>query len=145
MRRVLAAGLVILAACASSQEEDDKDIVSNRIGDWETSLSSMAGSAVRGSAKAQSVGLGTGVNISIEGVAAAAQHPWHVHTGTCASGGGIVGSMSAYPVLTANLNGTASANTSIGVALRENERYHVNVHRSPADLTVIACGNLSND
>lgn len=144
MRRVFAAGLVILAACASSPE-DDKDIVSNRIGDWETSLSSTAGSSVRGSAKAQSVGVGTGVNISIEGAAASAQHPWHVHTGTCASGGGIVGSATAYPVLTASLSGTASANTSIGVALREDERYHVNVHRSPTDLTVIACGNLSND
>lgn len=145
MRRILAAGLMILAACASSQPEDDKDIVSNRIGDWETSLSSTAGSAVRGSAKAQSVGVGTGVNISIEGAAASAQHPWHVHTGTCASGGGIVGSATAYPVLTAGVGGTASANTSIGVALRENERYHVNVHRSTTDLTVIACGNLSND
>jgi hypothetical protein len=145
MRRILAAGLVMLAACASSPEEEDKDIVSNRVGDWETSLSSTAGSTVRGSSKAQSVGVGTGVTISIEGAAASAQHPWHVHTGTCATGGGIVGDASAYPVLTAGVGGAASANASIGVALREDQRYHVNVHRSPTDLTVIACGDLSND
>jgi hypothetical protein len=144
MRKLLATGLVILAACASSPE-DDKDVVSNRVGDWETSLSATAGSNVRGTAKAQSVGVGTGVSISIEGAAASAQHPWHVHTGTCATGGGIVGSANAYPVLTAGMGGAASANASIGVALREDERYHVNVHRSPTDLTVISCGDLSND
>ena len=145
MRRILAAGMVVLAACASSQPEDDKDIISNRVGDWETSLSSTAGSSVRGSAKAQSVGVGTGVNISIEGAAASAQHPWHVHVGTCGSGGAIVGSVGNYPLLSVSAGGTASANASVGVALRESERYHVNVHRSTADLTVIACGDLSND
>jgi hypothetical protein len=145
MRKILAAGLVILAACASSPEEEDKDIVSNRVGDWETSLSSTGGSVVRGTAKAQSVGVGTGVNISIEGAAASAEHPWHVHVGTCGSGGAVVGSANAYPPLLASSSGRASANTSIGVALRENERYHVNVHRSPTDMTVISCGNLSND
>ena len=144
MRKVVAAGLVILAACASSQE-DDKDVISNRVGDWETSLSSTAGSAVRGSAKAQSVGVGTGINISIEGATPSAEHLWHVHVGGCGSNGPIVGTMASYPPLLVSAGGTASANASVGVALRENETYNVNVHRSRTDLTVIACGNLSND
>ena len=144
MRRILAAGLVVLAACASTPE-DDKDVFSNRTGDWNATLSGTNGSAIRGTAKVQSVAVGAGATISIEGAAAGVLHPWHVHTGTCGTGGPVVGSMGAYPTLNTSAQGTASANASIAVALRENERYHVNVHRSPTDLTVVSCGNLSND
>jgi hypothetical protein len=145
MRRILTAGLILMAACASSQPEDDKDIISNRIGDWETSLNARNNSGVTGNVKVQSVGVGSGVTISIQGTTPNAQHLWHVHTGTCDAGGSIVGSMGDYPTLTANAAGSGSSNASIGTALRENERYAVNVHRSASDLTVVACGNLSND
>jgi hypothetical protein len=40
-------------------------------------------------------------------------------------------------------NGTASATASIGVALNEEQKYHVNVHRSEAEMNVIiSCGEL---
>ena len=145
MRKLLIISTLALAACASSgNDQDDKDPVTNTVGDWSANLSGTNNSSVRGTAKAQSVGVGFGANISISGAAAGAQHPWHVHTGTCATGGPVVGSAGAYPVLTANSSGEASANATISTALNESQRYHVNVHRSPADLTVISCGNLDN-
>ena len=144
MRRTFMAGLLLLAACASSPE-DDKDVISNRVGDWDASLKSRNGSSVVGTVKAQSVGVGTGINISIQGSTASAQHLWHLHTGTCDNGGPIVGSMGNYPTLSADPNGSGSSNATVGVALRENESYAVNVHRSASDLTVVACGELSND
>ena len=144
MRKIVIISSLVLAACASGGNNEDGDPVGDRVGDWSTNLSGQNNSNVRGSVKAQSVGVGMGVNISINNATPGAQHPWHVHTGTCSAGGGIVGSMSNYPVLTVNSSGEASANATISTALNEQSRYHVNVHRSTSDLTVISCGNLNN-
>lgn len=144
MRKLMIISTLVLAACASGGSNDDGDAVSDRVGDWNTTLSPTNNSSVRGTAKAQSVGVGFGANISISGAAAGAQHPWHVHTGTCATGGPVVGNAADYPVLVSNASGTASANATINVALNEQQNYHVNVHRTPSDLTVISCGNLDN-
>lgn len=124
----------------------DGDPIADRIGDWDANLSPMNNSGVRGASRVQSVGLGSGVTITINNATAGAAHPWHVHVGTCASGGGIFGDASDYPTLTVAADGNASANATLDVALNEQSSYHVNVHRSPTDLgTIIACGNLDND
>ena len=146
MRKLAIASVILITACSARSTEDDKDIISNRVGDWSASLSAQNNSRVSGTAGVQSVAVGSGVRISIEGAAPGAQHPWHVHLGRCGSGGAIVGRASAYAPLQVGTDGRASANTTIDVALRESESYHVNVHRSPTDLgTIISCGNLSND
>ena len=144
MRKFLVISTLVLAACASGGNKEDGDAVGNRVGDWSTNLSSVNNSNVRGTVKAQSVGVGTGVNISISNSTSGAQHLWHVHTGACGTNGGIVGSMSNYPVLSVNSSGEGSANATIPTALNEQAQYQVNVHRSASDLTVIACGNLNN-
>ena len=148
MRKPLVIMLVALASCSSRGNDDTGDIdpVADRVGDWESSITPVNNSGVRGSAKAQSVGVGTGVTISIEGAAAGSQHPWHVHRGVCGDNGAIVGGASDYPVLSVNTGGNASANASINAALNERESYYVNLHRSPSDLgTIVGCGPLSND
>ena len=146
MKMLAIAAAIVLAGCsARGNGEDDKDAISNRVGDWEATLAQVNNSRVRGTAAVQSVAVGSGVTISIEGATPGAQHPWHVHVGRCGSNGAIVGSVN-YPVLQVGSDGRASANITINAALRENESYHVNVHRSAADLaTIISCGNLSND
>src|SRR5688500_1767706 len=144
MRKLLLAGMVVLAACSARSE--DGDPVGDRVGDWDATLSPSNNSGVRGTSSAQSVGVGTGARININNATPGAVHPWHIHVGTCASGGGIVGSASDYPALTVSSSGTASADATIGAALNEQTAYHVNVHRSPTDMgTIIACGNLTND
>lgn len=147
MRKILMVGLVLLAACSARTEgDDDGDPVGDRVGDWDATLSSRNNSTVRGTTRAQSVALGTGANISINGAQSGAFHPWHIHTGTCATGGPILGNPSSYPVLQVGADGTASANATIGTALNEQAQYHVNVHRSPTEMgTVVACGDLDND
>jgi hypothetical protein len=63
----------------------------------------------------------------------------------CGDNGPIVGSASAYPTLSVNMEGRASANASIGTALNEHDSYYVNVHNSPTDLgTIVGCGKLDN-
>jgi hypothetical protein len=70
-------------------------------------------------------------------------HPWHIHTGTCATGGGILGDGAACPPLRPGSNGAASALAHIAVQLVPGDNYHVNVHRSPQALgEIIGCGDL---
>lgn len=148
MRGRMLLTLLVAAGCASggSNGETDKDVVSNQIGDWDANLGMVNSSGVTGTSKAQSVGVGTGVRVSIQGAQPNGHHPWHVHLGRCGDNGPIVGDANAYPVLHVGADGRASANATIGVALREDQSYFVNVHRSPTELgTIISCGNLSND
>lgn len=97
----------------------------------------------RASAHAVTVAGETSVGINFAGGESGATHPWHVHTGTCGSGGGVVGSGQAYPALRPNASGNASATARLTVPLQRGQSYHVNVHRSPSDMgTIISCGDL---
>jgi len=70
--------------------------------------------------------------------------PWHVHLGTCAAGGAILGSEGGYAPLAVGQDGTAMTTATIEVEPDATMAYHVNVHESQAALAnVIACGNLS--
>ena len=137
----------ILALAACSAREDDDDDLDFDATDWSAQISARAPYAVIGSATARSVGIvgGAGTStatVEIRGAAPGARHPWHVHSGTCASGGPIVGEANDYDVLEAGANGADEKTAGIGAGMDDHERYHVNVHRSPDDLTVIACGDL---
>jgi len=146
MRTLLTIALLGLAAC-SAREDEDGDIDFDAT-DWSTQLSSRAGTTVTGSATSRSVGIegGSGTataSIDVQGATPGARHPWHVHTGTCATGGPIVGEADDYPVLDVEADGTAEATAAIEAGMSDEARYHVNVHRSPSDLgTIIACGDL---
>lgn len=68
--------------------------------------------------------------------------PWHVHYGTCATGGDIVGDPASYTNLIST-NGTASADVIVAASLDPSQPYHVNVHYSDSQLgRVVACGDL---
>lgn len=71
-------------------------------------------------------------------------YPWHVHSGTCDSGGPIVGPADAYPPLTVGADGMAQVEARIPIETPASGEYHVNIHRSPTDLaTIVACGDLN--
>lgn len=79
----------------------------------------------------------------IEGDEAGAVRPWHVHHGTCGTGGGIVGADGDYPRLAVGADGTAQVSVQVAEQLSTGASYHVNVHQSEAQMEVIiACGNL---
>jgi hypothetical protein len=79
----------------------------------------------------------------LQGDEPGAERPWHVHVGTCATSGGIVGEDGDYPRLIVGADGSAEASASIGMILDAGESYHVNVHLADDDLaTLIACGDL---
>lgn len=69
-------------------------------------------------------------------------YPWHVHFGTCADTGAIIGE-AAYPALNVDGSGTAAATADVPSGLDADIAYSVNVHLAPDNLaTIIACGDL---
>lgn len=86
----------------------------------------------------------TRVAVEIRGADSGASHPWHVHEGSCGSGGPIVGDPAAYPVLTVGAGNEASADATIDVALDPSEDYYVNIHQSTSDTeTIVSCGEVT--
>lgn len=73
-----------------------------------------------------------------------ATHPWHIHAGTCGSGGGIVGPPNAYRPLVVGADGSAEVTVTLPFSTPTQGEFYVNVHKSPTELGVIvACGPLS--
>ncbi len=112
---------------------------------WTTTLEPKGETQVRGTASViagASAGTMT-AEVAITGGVKNGTHPWHVHAGTCATGGDIVGPAADYPPLKADGNGTATATTTVNIAAPTAGDYHVNIHLSPAAMgTIVSCGDL---
>lgn len=114
--------------------------------DWVGDLKGMGQwSNVSGVARARVIGGQSTISITIKGATPGAVHPWHLHDGTCASGGPIVGPPSAYTPLTIGSEGMAERSATITGTLNEAKKYHVNVHASASELsTIVACGDIKD-
>ena len=110
---------------------------------WRASLQSMNGTSISGSATVTPAPGGSTANNNIRDAVAGAVHPWHVHVGTCSTGGGIAGPASAYSPLNVTSGGNANSSAQLPMTLDPTQSYHVNVHNSPSDMgTIVACGDL---
>jgi hypothetical protein len=151
MTLLLAAGLA--AACVKTTTNPvtgkvDVDVESpTKHGeDWSARLTGQgAGAAMIGELKGAVIGGNSEFTLTVSGAPVDATLPWHVHEGTCGSGGPIVGDASAYSPLVVGADGRATQTARVTVSLNEAKKYHVNVHASPTDLaTIVACGNLDD-
>ncbi len=112
---------------------------------WTATLEPQNGTSVTGTASVMpGTAAGTTmVEISVMGAPPNGTHPWHIHAGTCGSGGDIVGPPAEYPPLTVDANGAGSATATVNMAAPTTGDYYVQAHMSPTDLgTIVACGNL---
>ena len=90
-------------------------------------------------------GNSTNAEITVSGLAAGNTYPWHVHSGSCSTGGPIVGPPDAYTPLSVSMGGSADAKATIPVATPASGQFHVNVHKSQTEMNVIiACGDLTS-
>lgn len=111
---------------------------------WHASLQSMNGTDVTGRATVIPSPGGSTATVTLESASPGAVHPWHIHNGTCAGGGGVVGPASAYNSLSVTPAGRARATAEIPITLDPTQSYHVNVHQSSSDMgNIVACGNLT--
>lgn len=132
---LLFAVIAVAGACATVPVFEPRE--------WGATVESRSGSDVRANVRAATAPGQTAVSINLAGGQSGGTHPWHIHTGTCANSGGIVGAASAYPPLQPGSNGAASAIAHVAVQLVPGENYHVNVHRSPQALgEIVGCGDL---
>lgn len=142
--------LLVLTGCPPQEpavappEEVEAEPVENDAVDFSANLQGQPGfEALSGTVMAHVLDGQTHIEISISGASPNAAHPWHVHAGTCATGGPIVGAADAYPVLAVDAAGVAAAEATIDVRLDPAAAYHVNVHGAPGDLaTIAACGDV---
>ena len=102
--------------------------------------------AVTGTVRAHIEGDNTTATIRLSGLPPRGHHPWHLHEGTCETGGPIFGSPNAYAPLHVGDDGSAESTARlINLKLNEARKYHANVHASPSNMgTIIACGNVTD-
>ncbi|MDX1660629.1 MAG: hypothetical protein R3326_02460 [Gemmatimonadota bacterium] len=84
----------------------------------------------------------TRMNVTLSGGSAGGVHPWAVQAGLCGSEGPVVGREQDYPVLRPNERGNASATATLDVRLDPSADYHVVIHQSDEDHTIVGCGQL---
>lgn len=114
---------------------------------WMGAIKGMDGAATTGTAmmmagKAVNT---TEVSIDIKGETAGVTRPWHVHTGSCAKGGGVFGGGRAYTPISIDDKGNGSATATLAVALPDTGSYYVNLHESAANMgKSVACGDLKS-
>lgn len=111
---------------------------------WTATINPMGGSGITGSAMVRPTSGGGSATVSISGAPPNSTLPWHVHSGTCATGGGVVGAAAAYSPLSVGADGKATSTANVSAALDPAAKYHVNVHKSASDMgTIVACGDLT--
>lgn len=111
--------------------------------DWSATINPLGGSTMTGTATARPhEGDSLTVAIQIRGARRGDSNPWHVHAGGCDSSGAIIGEPSRYVPMNIGPDQTGQATAVVRAALTVGVPYSVNVHRSPSDQTVVACGNL---
>lgn len=147
MLRVLCVcSLLATAGCASGGETDTRPIP----GAWSGDVQSVGAEGHQGFATVTLMPDGEmRANLTLRGGAAGGRHPWHIHAGQCPSGdqdagpiGPEVGDPGSYPLLEPDEAGSASATATMAVALEPDAEYHVDIHQSEDDPTVVGCGDL---
>ena len=112
---------------------------------WDGMVLGVGGSKIRGEVEmvAGKTPGTTAVEVSVARDAAGAVRPWHVHVGSCAKGGPILGSASAYPAFRVNGKGAAEGEATLRLALPDSGSYYVNIHESASAMAkIVACGDL---
>lgn len=80
--------------------------------------------------------------IAIIGDEPQAVRAWHLRTGTCAEGQGLIGSDEHYPPLQIGVNGAATVFTNVPAGVDPADTFHINVQLSAEDTDIIACADL---
>lgn len=86
----------------------------------------------------------TEVTVQLKGETVSVVRPWHIHTGSCAKGGGVFGGGKSYTPITIDDKGNGSSKATLAVALPDSGSYYVNIHESGTNMgKIVACGDLA--
>ena len=115
--------------------------------EWKATLSARNGSQIEGTADVEAKSAdSTKMDIEVKQAVASATYAWHMHSGSCAANGPVVGAMDAYPKLTTDDKGSADLEVTLAVPAPSSGEYSVHVHAPSADTAAagasVACGDL---
>jgi hypothetical protein len=139
LRRPLSAALLVLSASSSLAF----GLVLHDA--WEGMVMGKDGSKIRGAIGMEkgSKPKSTMVTVDYKGDVAGSTRPWHVHIGSCVTGGPVFGDAKAYTPLKVGADGTTKGKTTLLVPLPDSGDYYVNIHESAATMgKIVACGDL---
>jgi hypothetical protein len=86
------------------------------------------------------------VTLTLTGDTPNTTRPWHIHIGSCAKGGGVLGGGTSYTPLAGDAKGAGSSKAALAAAFPDSGSYYVNVHESATAMaTIVACGDLKFD
>jgi hypothetical protein len=117
--------------------------------EWNGTLSTPSGMSgavdITGTASLAASGTNATVaTVSIANASPKGEHPWHLYRGHCGDQGDPIGTGNTYPLLKVANNGTATATTTLPLALPTTGSYYVVVNASETNgQAVVACGNLA--
>lgn len=81
--------------------------------------------------------------VEFDGDTPSVSRPWHVHVGSCAKGGGVLGGAMNYRAIAVNDKGHGKETANLPVAVPDTGSYYVNIHESAANMrSIVACGDL---
>lgn len=137
-RRLAAIFLAAAALAGCGKQERDPNPI---VGAWYADIEGLGDDPHSGFAVVTILPDGrTRANVTLTGGSGGGAHPWHVHVGSC--DGPVVGDISNYPVLRPDARGNAGAVATLGDRLAADQKYFVNIHRSPGDDSLVGCGEL---
>ena len=139
MKKVATGICALLAVgCASTGEMRPVD-------SWSGTIQAETHEDMRAAANVNSGMRETVVTVAVAGDENGAVRPWHIHVGTCGSGGAIFGQATDYPPLRVGATGGADATARLRMGLDPAGSYYVNIHESSSNLgNVVGCMQLSN-
>lgn len=110
----------------------------SRADKWRAILEPVGDGKVRGGAMVEAKGDESRFTITIRDATPNTGLAWHMHTGTCAAPGGVVGS--GYPELHAGPGGTAEAAVTLAISPPTSGNHVIQVHGPTG--APISCGAL---
>ena len=100
-------------------------------------LGAQNNSGISGTAVLTPMGNQTKVTINVQGSPAGANHPAHIHVGSCPNPGAVVAPLPNVQ------NGMSEATVNMSIDQIRGAQHAVNLHKSPQEASVyIACGNV---
>lgn len=112
---------------------------------WSGKIAGKDGSKITGEATMKSTAddAGAEVNVMIMGDEAGVTRPWHVHIGSCAKGGGVLGGGKSYTPVAMDGSGHGMSKATLPIAVPDTGSYYVNIHESAGNMgKIVACGDL---
>lgn len=116
-------------------------------GHWMGAVTGKDGAATTGSAMmaGSTDGKSTEVTLELMGETASVTRPWHIHTGSCAKGGGVLGGGKSYTPITVDDKGHGTSKATLAMAMPDTGSYYVNIHESGTNMSkIVACGDLKH-